>query len=73
MASEQFQTHQIGEAARKIKDNASEMKDAVVESGAKAFHQAAEKTEETIKANPFTSLLAAFGVGALIGIILFRK
>jgi ElaB/YqjD/DUF883 family membrane-anchored ribosome-binding protein len=67
------QKHDISSAAQKIHDGAMDMKAAVVERGNAALHQACCGTEATIKANPYTSLLVALGVGVVIGAVILRR
>jgi ElaB/YqjD/DUF883 family membrane-anchored ribosome-binding protein len=66
-------TSAISDAAAKVQSSAIELKDAVVEHGSEAVKRACDATEETIKTNPYSSVLVAFGVGALLGVLLFRR
>jgi ElaB/YqjD/DUF883 family membrane-anchored ribosome-binding protein len=63
----------INEAAQKIKEGAVELKHAVVVQGTDSLDKACKETEATIKANPYRSVLVAFGVGALLGAVFFRR
>ncbi len=64
---------EIGSAAHKIKEGAVELKNAVVQQGSESLGKACQETETIIKANPYRSVLVAFGVGALLGAVLFRR
>jgi len=66
-------THTIENATNKLKEGAGELKDAVVTSGAEALKKYHSEGTQIIKNNPYTSVLVALGVGALIGILCARK
>lgn len=66
-------THEIGSAAHKIKEGAVELKNAVVQQSSDSLEKACKETETVIKANPYRSVLVAFGVGALLGAVMFRR
>ncbi len=63
----------MSDAAQKIREGAVELKSAVVKQGSESLTHACETTEATIKEYPYRSVLIAFGVGALIGAVMFRK
>jgi len=63
----------MSDAAHKIREGAVELKSAVVKQGSESLTQACEQTEAAIKEYPYRSVLIAFGVGALIGAVMFRK
>lgn len=63
----------LGNAAQKMKEGALEMKSAVVQQSGEVFQQAVDQTEAAIKEYPHRSVLIAFGVGALLGALIFRR
>ena len=63
----------ISNATQKIREGAGELKTAVVEQSSEAFQKACEQTEATIKEYPYRSMLVAFGAGAILGALLFRR
>ena len=63
----------MGKAADKMKEGAAEFKDAFTQSASETWQQYCQDTESMIKANPYRSLLVAFGVGTLLGVLLFRR
>lgn len=63
----------ISDGAQKIREGAVELKSAVVEQGTASLTHACEATKAEIKANPYRSMLIAFGVGALLGVVLSRR
>ena len=67
-------------AARKVRDGAVEFSGAALESAKCAAESANERLKvaqeqgsEVIKGNPYTSVLVAFGVGAVLGVLLTRQ
>jgi ElaB/YqjD/DUF883 family membrane-anchored ribosome-binding protein len=75
MKMEAILTHkqEIGNAAHKVKEGAMELKDAVVQQSSETLEKACKETETVIKANPYRSVLIAFGIGALMGAVMFRR
>jgi len=63
----------IANATQKIKEGAVELKTAVVDQSAEAIQKCYDTTESKIKAAPYTSVLIAFGVGAVLGALWFRR
>jgi len=63
----------MSDAAQKIREGAVELKTAVVKQGSESLSTACEQTEAVIKEYPYKSVLIAFGVGALLGAVMFRK
>ena len=70
----------MGGAARKVREGAMEFSSAAVEQAKCAAEAAQEKLKdvhaqgtEVIKSNPYTSVLVAFGVGAVLGVLLTRQ
>ena len=62
------------EKGRAVLDKGVEYKDAALEKGREVYQKGAQKAKEyhaqgaeTIKARPYTSVLAAFGIGAALG------
>ncbi len=58
-----------------VADKSIALKDAAIEKGREAYQKSAQKVKEVhakgetfIQANPYRSVLVAFGVGALIGV-----
>lgn len=71
--TEVMQKPAIANATQKLREGAVELKSAVVEKGSEAFQHACEQTEATIKEYPYRSMLVAFGAGAILGALLFRR
>lgn len=70
----------MSHAAQQVRSGVAEFKDAAVSSAADAMDVAKEKLqgahahgEKVIKGNPYTSVLVAFGVGAILGVIMARR
>ena len=70
----------MSNAARKVRDGAVEFSGAAVDSAKSVADAAHAKLKdchaqgtEVIKANPYTSVLVAFGVGAVLGVMLSRR
>ena len=70
---EQVSNPAMSSAAQKMKEGATEFKDAFANSASETWQQYCQQTEDMIKANPYRSLAVAFGVGALLGVLLFRR
>ena len=66
-------TNDVGAAANKIKEGAAELHSAVMDQGQEKFETLCKTADETIRANPYRSVAMAFGVGALVGIFLFKR
>jgi ElaB/YqjD/DUF883 family membrane-anchored ribosome-binding protein len=71
--TEVMQKPAIANATQKLREGASELKSAVVEQGSEAFQKCYDTTEASIKEYPYRSVLIAFGVGAILGALLFRR
>ena len=63
----------MGKAADKMKEGAVEFKEAFANTTAETWQGYCHETENMIKANPYRSVLTAFGIGALLGVLLFRR
>jgi ElaB/YqjD/DUF883 family membrane-anchored ribosome-binding protein len=61
------------DAAKAVYERGGEAAKAVYEKSGEVAKQAHQKGEATIKAHPYTSVLVAFGVGALLGVALSRR
>ncbi len=61
------------DATDKMQEGAQELKDAVTEKATNMYNEYMEQGCEMIRAHPYRSLLIAFGVGALAGLLLFRR
>ncbi len=70
---EDVQVSDVGAAAQKIKEGAVEFHSALVDHGQEKFEALCKSADETICANPYRSVAIAFGIGALLGIVIFRK
>jgi ElaB/YqjD/DUF883 family membrane-anchored ribosome-binding protein len=69
---EQIRQHSFGVATEKFKEGAREFKDAISETATGSFEHYCDSGADMIKASPYKSVLIAFGVGALFGLLLFR-
>ncbi|HLX62221.1 MAG TPA: hypothetical protein VKX17_13150 [Planctomycetota bacterium] len=63
----------IANATQKIKEGAVELKSAVVDGSTEAFQKCYDTTESKIRSAPYTSVMIAFGIGAVLGALLFRR
>lgn len=63
----------MGEAARKVRDGAVEFTGAAVGTANETLKSACAQSKEVIKDNPYTSVLVAFGVGAVLGALIARR
>jgi ElaB/YqjD/DUF883 family membrane-anchored ribosome-binding protein len=70
---DEVQMSDVSAATQKIKDGAAELHSAVMDQGQEKFETLCETADETIRANPYRSVAIAFGVGALVGICLFKR
>ena len=70
---DEVQASDVGAAAQKIKEGAAELHSAVMDQGQEQFETLCKTADETIRANPYRSVAVAFGVGALVGIFLFKR
>jgi len=70
---EQVSNPAMGRAADKMKEGAEEFKEALTRTESETWQQYRQETENMIKANPYRSVLAAFGIGALLGVLMFRR
>ena len=58
-------------AANKVKEGVVELKDAVTAQTSDALNACCETTRDMIKSRPYTSVLVAFGLGALAAALIF--
>lgn len=70
----------MAHAAEQVRSGAAEFKDAAMDQAACAIDSAKERLtdahaqgEKVIKSNPYTSVIVAFGVGAVLGVVLARR
>ncbi len=70
---DEVQSSDVSAAAQKIKEGASELKSAVMDQGTEQFETICKSADEIIRANPYRSVLLAFGIGTLAGIFLFKR
>ena len=70
---DEVQGGDVNAAAQKIKEGASELKSAVMDQGTEQFETLCKSADEIIRANPYRSVLIAFGVGTLAGIFLLKR
>ena len=70
---DEVQENDVTAAAHKIKEGASELKSAVVDQGTEQFETLCKSADEVIRANPYRSVMIAFGIGTLAGICLFKR
>ncbi|HEY3322291.1 MAG TPA: DUF883 C-terminal domain-containing protein [Planctomycetota bacterium] len=70
---EQMQEQDVKAATGKIKEGAQELKDAAYRRAQSAYGEYSEQGAQMIKESPFKSVLIAFGVGALFGMLFFRR
>lgn len=66
-------TCSVSHATQKIQEGAEELRDAVLETGADVLESCCNDTELYIKNKPYNALLIAFGMGALYGMLFFRR
>ena len=60
-------------ATNKVKEGVLELKDAVAAQTADAINTCCDGTRDLIKSRPYTSVLIAFGVGALVAAVIFGR
>ena len=63
----------VEHATKQMKSGAVELKDAVVTQSNEMFNRCWDDTESLIRENPYRSVLVAFGLGAIVSLILFRN
>lgn len=60
-------------AANKVKEGVMEMKDAVATQTSQALGNCTDGAQNLIKSAPYKSVLIAFGIGALVSALVFRR
>ena len=65
--------HTVGGATEKMKEGARELGQAMQEKVMSQIEECQAETSNLIKENPYKSLLIAFGVGALFGMLMLRR
>jgi ElaB/YqjD/DUF883 family membrane-anchored ribosome-binding protein len=70
---EQVSNPAMSSAAEKMKEGAVEFKEAFADTASETWQQYCQQTENMIRENPYRSLAVAFGLGALLGVLLFRR
>ena len=63
----------LSDSAGKVRDGAVEFAGAAVDTAKEKMSEACSQTQEVIKENPYTSVLVAFGIGAILGVVLSRR
>lgn len=70
---EQVREQTIGSATEKMKEGAQEFKEALASSARGTLEQYRDDATHLIQDNPYRSVLIAFGVGALFGMLMLRR
>lgn len=70
---EQLQEASIGASTEKMREGAHELKQAVTDMASQKFGEYSKQANTLVQENPLTSLAIAFGVGALLGALIFRR
>jgi ElaB/YqjD/DUF883 family membrane-anchored ribosome-binding protein len=69
----EMREHTVSSATEKMKEGAQEFKEAVKTEARGKFDEYKEEATTMIQENPYRSVLIAFGLGALIGMMMIRR
>jgi ElaB/YqjD/DUF883 family membrane-anchored ribosome-binding protein len=69
----EMREHTVSGATEKMKEGAKEFKEAVTTEARGKFDEYKDEAKTMIQENPYRSVLIAFGVGALIGMMMIRR
>ncbi|HYG76545.1 MAG TPA: DUF883 C-terminal domain-containing protein [Planctomycetota bacterium] len=70
---EHVQEHTIGASTEKMKEGAQEFTQAVKETAKNSFDEYCEQGASMIQSSPYKSVLIAFGIGAVLGMLMLRR
>jgi ElaB/YqjD/DUF883 family membrane-anchored ribosome-binding protein len=69
----EIREHTVTGATEKIKEGAQEFKEAVASGARDKMDEYKDQATRMIQDNPYRSVAIAFGIGALVGMLMLRK
>ena len=69
----EMREHTVSSATEKMKEGAQEFKEAVTSGARGKFDDYKNEATQMIQENPYRSVLIAFGLGALVGMMMLRR